>query len=83
MTEADVEGLEEDWVSHFFDKCEKASDEQMQSLGLVYCQVKLQNLVLYSKRTVDFISSMDKKTLNFLLSFTIYMDGHRTYSINI
>lgn len=30
--DAKTEDLEEDWVAHFFDKCDKISDEQMQSL---------------------------------------------------
>ncbi len=29
---AKTENLEEDWIAHFFDKCDKVSDEDMQSL---------------------------------------------------
>lgn len=29
---AKTEQLDEDWVAHFFDNCEKVSDEQMQTL---------------------------------------------------
>ncbi|MEZ8383097.1 DUF2806 domain-containing protein [Vibrio splendidus] len=67
--EADVEGLEEDWVSHFFDKCEKVSDEQMQSLWSSLLSGEATKPGTYSKRTVDFISSMDKKDAELFTKF--------------
>lgn len=67
--DADVEGLEEDWVSHFFDKCEKVSDEQMQSLWSSLLSREATKPGTYSKRTVDFISSMDKKDAELFTKF--------------
>lgn len=67
--DADVEGLEEDWVSHFFDKCEKVSDEQMQSLWSRLLSGEATKPGTYSKRTVDFISSMDKKDAELFTKF--------------
>ena len=59
--DADVENLEEDWVAHFFNKCENVSDEQMQSLWATLLSGEATKPGTYSKRTVEFISSMDKK----------------------
>jgi hypothetical protein len=59
--EAKVEELEEDWIAHFFDKCDKVSDDQMQSLWASLLTGEATNPGTYSKRTVNFISSMDKE----------------------
>lgn len=59
--DAKVESLEEDWIAHFFDKCDKVSDEQMQSLWASLLTGEATKPGTYSKRTVNFISSMDKK----------------------
>ncbi len=67
--EADVKNLEEDWISHFFDKCEKVSDEQMQSLWSSLLSGEATKPGTYSKRTVDFISSMDKKDAELFTKF--------------
>lgn len=59
--DAKVEQLEEDWVAHFFDKCERVSDEKMQSLWSSLLSGEATAPGTFSKRTVDFVSSMDKK----------------------
>lgn len=58
---AKTEDLEEDWIAHFFDKCEKVSDKEMQSLWSNLLAGEATNPGTYSKRTVDLIASMDKK----------------------
>lgn len=67
--EAKAEDLEEDWVAHFFDKCDKVSDEQMQSLWSSLLAGEATNPGTYSKRTVDFVASMDKKDADLFTTF--------------
>lgn len=67
--EAETENLEEDWVAHFFDKCDKVSDEQMQSLWSGLLAGEATKPGTYSKRTVDFVASMDKKDADLFTTF--------------
>lgn len=59
--EAQVENLEEDWVAYFFDKCDKVSNKQMQTLWSSLLLGEATQPGTYSKRTINIISSMDKK----------------------
>ncbi|MGV2871919.1 DUF2806 domain-containing protein [Colwellia sp. E150_009] len=59
--EARVDDLEEDWIAHFFDKCDKISDKEMQTLWSGLLSGEATKPGSFSKRTVDFVSSMDKK----------------------
>lgn len=52
--------VEDDWISNFFDKCRLISDEEMQSLWAKVLAGEANNPGFYSKRTVNFISSIDK-----------------------
>ncbi len=67
--DAKTEYLEEDWVAHFFDQCENVSDEQMQSLWSSLLAGEATKPGTYSKRTVDFVASMDKKDADLFTSF--------------
>lgn len=67
--EAKTEEIEEDWVAHFFDKCEKVSDETMQSLWSSLLAGEATKPGTYSKRTVDFVASMDKKDADLFTRF--------------
>lgn len=66
---AKTEDLEEDWLTHFFDKCDKISDEQMQSLWSRLLTGEATKPGTYSKRTVDFVASMDKKDADLFTNF--------------
>lgn len=75
---AKTEKLEEDWVAHFFDKCEKVSDKEMQSLWSSLLAGEATNPGTYSKRTVDLIASMDKRDAELftkLCQFSWHIDG--------
>lgn len=65
--------LDEDWVTHFFDKCDIVSDEQMQSLWSSLLAGEATNPGTYSKRTVDFVASMDKKDAELFTKFCQFM----------
>lgn len=66
---AKAEELEEDWITYFFDKCDKVSDEQMQSLWSKLLAGEATSPGTYSKRTVDFVGSMDKKDAELFSKF--------------
>jgi hypothetical protein len=67
--EAQVIDLEEDWIAHFFDKCDKISDEKMQTLWSSLLSGEATEPGAFSKRTVDFVSSMDKKDAELFRKF--------------
>lgn len=69
---ADTENLDEDWIAHFFDRCEKVSDAEMQSLWSRLLAGEATKPGTYSKRTVDFIASMDKKDAELFSSFCTF-----------
>lgn len=52
--------VENDWITNFFDKCRIVSDEEMQSLWAKVLAGEANAPGSYSKRTVNFLSSLDK-----------------------
>ncbi|MFM5177975.1 DUF2806 domain-containing protein [Aeromonas caviae] len=69
---ARVEELEEDWVAHFFKQCDTVSDKEMQSLWSRLLSGEATNPGTFSKRTVDFVASMDKKDARLFTDFCQY-----------
>lgn len=59
--DAKVAGLEEDWVAYFFKQCEHVSEKEMQTVWAKLLSGEATKPGTYSKRTVDIISSIDKK----------------------
>tara|TARA_B100000959_G_scaffold267973_1_gene312129 strand:- start:2417 stop:3058 length:642 start_codon:yes stop_codon:yes gene_type:complete len=58
---SDPSAMEDDWVTNFFDKSRIVSDEQMQNLWSRVLAGEANAPGTYSKRTVNFLSSLDKK----------------------
>ena len=58
--DAKVEELEEDWVAHLFKQCDTVSDKEMQSLWSKLLSGEASKPGSFSKRTVDFVASMDR-----------------------
>lgn len=58
---AKPEDIENDWVSHFFEKCRAVSDKEMQSLWANLLSGEANKPGTFSKRTVDLIATLDKK----------------------
>src|SRR6266851_9550362 len=54
------EGLDDDWVTNFFDKCRLVSDDEMQGLWSRVLAGEANAPGTYSKRTVNFLSDLDK-----------------------
>ncbi len=77
---AKTDNLEEDWIAHFFDKCDKVSDAEMQTLWSSLLAGEAQNPGTYSKRTVDFVATMDKKDAELFTNFCqfVWMVGGAT-----
>lgn len=66
---AKPEDIEDDWLTHFFDKCDKISNEQMQSLWSNLLSGEATKPGTYSKRTVDLVASMDRKDADLFTRF--------------
>lgn len=77
---AHVEGLEEDWVANFFKHCDTVSDVEMQSLWARLLAGEATTPGSYSMRTVDFISTIDKKDAALFTTFSqfVWMIGAPT-----
>jgi len=56
--------VEDDWITNFFDKCRIISDDQMQSLWAKVLSGEANSPGSYSKRTVNFLGSLDKADAN-------------------
>jgi len=57
---AKPENIENDWITNFFDKCRIISDDEMQSLWAKVLSGEANLPGTYSKRTVNFLGSIDK-----------------------
>jgi hypothetical protein len=58
--ESHPESIEDDWIANFFDKCRLISDSEMQQLWSRVLAGEANAPGTYSKRTVNFLSSLDK-----------------------
>lgn len=67
--DANVDALDEDWVAHFFKQCDEVSDKGMQTLWARLLQGEATLPGTFSKRTVDFISTIDKKDAALFTAF--------------
>lgn len=57
---ATPENIEDDWLSNFFDKCKLISDDEMQALWAEILAGESNTPGTFSKRTIEFISTLDK-----------------------
>ena len=55
------DGIEDDWITNFFDKCRIISDQEIQSLWSRVLSGEANAPGTYSKRTVNFLSDIDKR----------------------
>jgi len=78
--DAKVEALEEDWIANFFKHCDTVSDREMQSLWSRLLAGEATKPGSYSKRTVDLVSTIDKKDAALFTSFCqfVWMIGTPT-----
>lgn len=71
--DAHPENIEDDWISNFFDKCRLISNDEMQNLWARVLAGEANNPGTYSKRTVDFIHSIDRSDARLFTSLCSYM----------
>jgi|ERR1035437_743540 hypothetical protein len=64
---AKPDGMEDDWVTNFFDKSRIVSDTQMQDLWSRVLAGEANAPGTYSKRTVNFLSDLDKSDADLFL----------------
>ena len=57
---ATPENIEDDWISNFFDKCKLISDDEMQTVWSEILAGEANNPGTFSKRTIAFMSTLDK-----------------------
>lgn len=62
--DASPQGIEDDWLSNFFDKCKNISNAEMQSLWAGLLAREANSPGSYSKRTIELISMLDKADAN-------------------
>lgn len=71
---AKPEDIEDDWISHFFEKCRSVSDKEMQGLWASLLTGEANRPGSFSKRTIELISTLDKSDAHLftrLCSFSI------------
>jgi len=61
----DPSQIEDDWITYFFDKCRIVSDDEMQNLWSRVLSGEANVPGTYSKRTVNFLSDLDKADAKF------------------
>jgi hypothetical protein len=59
--DAKPEGIEADWIAHFFDRCRLISDEEMQSLWANILAGEANEPGKFSKQTVNLMATLDKR----------------------
>jgi len=70
--EAKPENIEEDWISHFFDRCKLVSDKEMQSLWSNLLSGEANDPGTYSKRTIEVISTLERYEAQLFTSLCSY-----------
>ncbi|MCK4784845.1 MAG: DUF2806 domain-containing protein [Desulfobacteraceae bacterium] len=58
--DAEPQHMDNDWISNFFDNCRLISNEEMQTLWAKVLAGEANSPGKYSKRTVNFLSAIDK-----------------------
>jgi hypothetical protein len=71
--DAKPENIQNDWLSHFFDRCRLISDEQMQSLWANILAGQANKPGSFSKRTIDLVATFDKSDAETFSKFCTYI----------
>jgi len=66
------EEVEDDWITNFFDKCRLISDSEMQSIWSRVLAGEANSPGSYSKRTVNFLSSLDKTDASLFTNLCVF-----------
>ena len=60
-SDADADGMENGWITNFFDKCRGISDGDMQELWARILAGEANNPTSFSRRTVNLVADLDKR----------------------
>ncbi|HGW5509360.1 TPA: DUF2806 domain-containing protein [Citrobacter koseri] len=79
----DIEFLDKDWINYFFNQCEDISDDMMQSLWSRVLAGEAKSRGSFSKRTLNFLSTLDKRDAELItkLGITIWNQHHQPMPI--
>lgn len=73
--------VEDDWLTNFFDRCRLISDDEMQSLWSRVLAGEANSPGTYSKRTVRFLSGLDKNEAELLTGLCRFVWNTSIYPI--
>ena len=59
--DAEPDKIDDDWLTHFFDRCRTVSNKQMQDLWSRILAGEANQAGAFSKRTVEFVSTVSKR----------------------
>jgi len=79
--DAKPENIDDDWITHFFDRCRLISDEEMQNLWSKILAGESNAPGKFSKRTINILSTMDKIDAELFTKFcklTVNIKGEKT-----
>ncbi len=62
--DAKPESIDDDWIGNLFEKCRNVSNKEMQSLWAKLLAGEANKPGSFSKRTVDFVSTLDRNEAN-------------------
>jgi hypothetical protein len=68
---AKPEGMDDDWIANFFDKCRNVSDREMPSLWSRLLAGEATRPGSFSKRTIELVSVLDKEDAGSSRSFVL------------
>lgn len=77
--DARPEDIEDDWITHFFDRCRLISNEEMKILWAKVLAGQANSPGTYSKKTIDILINLeraDAKTFSKLCGFCIEIGGY-------
>lgn len=79
---ADPSSIESDWISNFLDKCRLISDEGMQSLWSRILAGEANSPGTFSKRTINFVGSMDKREADMFATLCRFSIAWRLFPLD-
>lgn len=71
--DAKPEDVEQDWLTHFFDRCRLISDQQMQTLWSSILAGEANAPGSFSKRTIELVTTLDKADASLFSKFCSFV----------
>jgi Protein of unknown function (DUF2806) len=73
LPDAEPEKIENDWLSHFFDRCRLISDDEMQTMWAAMLAGEANRPGSFSKRTIDLVATLDKTDAELFTKFCTFV----------